>query len=327
MHLVGSVPSWVTGLSVVLDGEESDSVPVTSGVPQGSVLGPILFLIYINDLPDLVTSNVRLFAYDTAVYLTTEGPDGGRVLQNNLDNVSVWESRWVMEFNPTKSQVVRVTTSRRPVNTLYYLHGQVLEAVTSVRYLGVNISTGLSWNAHIDRIIGNTNRTLGFLKRNIKTKLPRVRETVYNTLVCPYLECAAPVWDPHTQKNILQIEKTQRRAARWTTSDYDTTCRSSVTAMLDNRGWRTLEQRRTDARLSPVCGIVYGLMAIPMPEYIEAKTRFSRNCHSMIFRQVHTSRNFYTYSFFPLAIALLYACQPLTRSRKHAIGRLLHYWS
>ena len=101
---------------MVLDGEESDSVSVTSGVPQSSVL------IYINDLPDLVTSNVRLFADDTAVYLTIEAPDGGCVLQNDIDNLSVWESRWDMEFNPSNCQVLRVTTSRRPVNTLYYLH-------------------------------------------------------------------------------------------------------------------------------------------------------------------------------------------------------------
>ena len=86
---------------MVLDDEESDTVPVTSGVRQGSVLGPILFLIYINDLPDLVTSNVCLFADDTAVYLSIEGPDGGRVLQNDLDNLSVWVSRWDMAFNPS----------------------------------------------------------------------------------------------------------------------------------------------------------------------------------------------------------------------------------
>ena len=117
--------------SVVLDGEESDSVPVTSGVPRGSVLGPILFLIYINDLPDLVTSKVRLFAGDTAVYLTVESPSDGQMLQMDLDTLSGWESRWDMEFNPSKCQVVRVTASRRPINTLYYLHGKVLEAVTS----------------------------------------------------------------------------------------------------------------------------------------------------------------------------------------------------
>ena len=77
--------------AVVLEGEESDLVPVTSGVPQGSVLGPILFLIYMNDLPDQIVSQVRLFADDTAVYLTMEGCDSHRVLQNDVDSLSVWE--------------------------------------------------------------------------------------------------------------------------------------------------------------------------------------------------------------------------------------------
>ena len=264
------------------------------------MLGPILFLIYINDLPDLITSKVRLFADDTAVYLTVESPSDRQVLQKDLDTLSGWESRWDMEFNPSKCQVVRVTASRRPINTLYYLHGQVLEAVTSARYLGIDISSGLSWNSHIDRITGIANNTLGFLKRNIKTKLPEVRETAYNTLVRPKLEYASPIWDPHTKDKISQIEKVQRRAARWTTSSYD--YRSSVTSMIENLGWRTLEQRRSDARLCLFYRVVYGLVAVPIPDYIQPKTSTSKNCHSMTFRQIHTHRNFYKYSFFPLAI-------------------------
>ena len=201
----GNALNWIQAFlgnrsqSVVLEGEESDLVPVTSGVPQGSVLGPILFLIYINDLPDQIVSQVRLFADDTAVYLTMEGGDSHRVLQNDLDSLSVWESRWDMEFNPSKCQVVRVTSSRRPINTLYFLHGQVLEVVTSARYLGVDISSGLSWSSHIDRITVKANRTLGFLKRNIKTKQSKVREMAYNTLVRPQLEYASPIWDPYTK--------------------------------------------------------------------------------------------------------------------------------
>ena len=93
---------------MVVGGEESDTVPVSSGVPQGSVLGPILFLVYINDLPDKVTSQVRLFADDTAMYLTMEGAKNSSVLQQDLDRLSVWESDWDMEFNPSKCQVVQV---------------------------------------------------------------------------------------------------------------------------------------------------------------------------------------------------------------------------
>ena len=272
-----------------------DWVPVISGVPKGSVLGPILFVIYINDLPDLITSKLRLFADDMAVYLTVESPSDGQVLQKDLDTLSELESRWDMEFNPSKCHMVRVTASRRPINTLYYLHGQALEAVTSARYLGVDISSGLSWN--IDRITGNANSTLCFLKRNIKTKLPKVRETAYNTLVRPKLEYASPIWDPHTKDKISQIEKVQRRAAQWTTSNYD--YRSSVTSMIENLGWRTLEQRRSDTRLCLFYQIIRGLVAVPIPDYIQPKTWTSENCHSMTFRQIHTHRNFYKYSFFP----------------------------
>ena len=153
---------------VVVGGEESGSVPVTSGVPQGSVLGPILFLIYINDLPDDISSQVHLFADDTALYLTIEGADDGLALQKDFDKLAVWEARWDMEFNPSKCQVVQVIGSRKPTNCTYKLHGHVLETVTSAKYLGVDVSSGLTWSSHIDRITGNANKTLGFLKRNIK---------------------------------------------------------------------------------------------------------------------------------------------------------------
>ena len=171
----GHALPWIRAFLVVVDGEESESVPVTSGVPQGSVLGPILFLIYINDLPDELSSQVRLFADDAAVYLTIGDTEDGKVLQNDLDRLSVWEDRWDMEFNPSKCQVVRVTTSRNLINVTYTLHGQVLEVVTSAKYLGVDISSSLSWNPHIDRITKTATRTLNFIQRNIKIKNQKVR--------------------------------------------------------------------------------------------------------------------------------------------------------
>ena len=258
----GNALSWILAFlgnrsqTVVLEGEESESVPVTSGIPQGSVLGPILFLVYINDLPEELSSQVRLFADDTAVYLTVGGSEDEKVLQKDLDRLSVWENQWDMEFNPSKCQVVRVTTAKEVIKSVYTLHGQVLEVVTSARYLGVDISSGLTWNSHIDRITGKANGTLvGYIRRNIKTKNRKVRETAFNTLVRPQLEFAAPVWDPYNKDKRLQLEKIQRRAARWTVNNFDN--RSSVTAMLDQLGWRSLEQRRADARLCLFYKIVY----------------------------------------------------------------------
>ena len=302
----GHVLNWVRAFlgsrsqRVVIEGEESESIPVTTGVPQGSVLGPILFLIYINDLPDEVCSQVRLFADDTALYLTMESEDSGSTLQSDLDILSMWETRWDMEFNPSKCQVVHVTGSKRPVKRDYILHGQVLESVTCAKYLGVDISCSLTWNSHIDRITGSANRTLGFVRRNIKTRMSKVRETAYNTLVRPQLEYASAVWDPHNKNRISQIEQVQRRAARWTVSNFDR--KASVTKIVQDLGWRTLDQRRADARLCLFFKILHGLVAVPLPDYIQHSTRISRYCHSMTFRQVSTSTDYYKYSFFPLAI-------------------------
>ena len=267
----------------------------------------------------------------TAVYLTIGGAEDGKLLQNDLDRLSVWEDRWDMEFNPSKCQVVRVTSSRNPFNFSYTLHGQVLEIVTSAKYLGVDIScisSGLSWNPHIDRISKTATRTLNFIQRNIKTKNQKVRETAYNTLVRPQLEYAAPVWDPYTKEKVLQLEKVQRRAARWTTSSFD--YRSSTTEIVNNLGWRTLEQRRADARLCLFYKIVHGLVAVPLPDYIQPSNRISRYCHSMTFRQLHTTKNYYKYSFFPLAIVQwnalpeTVACLPDLESFKVSVSKLQH---
>ena len=142
-------------------------------MPQGSVLGPILFLVYTNDLPDNVTFQVRLFADDTAMYLTMESADDSSVLQQDLDRLSVRESDWDMESNPSKCQVVQVTGSRKSINATYRLHIEILETVTCARYL--DVSNNLSWGSHIDRITGTAHKTLGVVKRNIKNQNDRCK--------------------------------------------------------------------------------------------------------------------------------------------------------
>ena len=119
---------------------------MTSGVPQGSVLGPLLFLLYIIDLPQNIRSQVRLFADDTAVYLTVTSSEDANTLQADLDTLQEWERIWDTEFNPSKCQVLHITRARQPLQSQYTLHSQFLESVDSAKYLGVNIFQYLNWN-------------------------------------------------------------------------------------------------------------------------------------------------------------------------------------
>ena len=313
---------------VVIEGQESDSVAVTSGVPKGSVQGPILFLAYINDLPKDIVSQVRLFADDTAIYLTLEHQGDSDKLQRDIDRLQTWEARWDMEFNPSKCQVVRVTSSRDPLQAHYILHGQVWEAVSSARYLGVDISSNLKWNTRVDRITANANRSLGFIRRNVKTKFPQIREMAYQSLVRPQLEYASVVWDPHTDELTDKVEMVQRRAARWTLHDFART--TNITAFLSQLNWQTLEESRSVARLCLFYKIINGLVAVPLPDYIQPTHRISRYCHFMTFRQIATGKDRYKYPFFPLTVVQWNALpanlvvSPSLEIFKAAVGALQH---
>ena len=154
---------------------------MTSGVPQASVLGPIPFLIYINDLLDRTRSKVRLFADNTAIYLAVSNLQDAQILQQDLDQIHEWELQWDMEFNQSKCVVIHVTHAKTPVPSEYLLHGQIRESVGGSKYLGVEISSNLIFNNHIQKICTSANRSLGFIKRNMRTKFPAIREMGYKT--------------------------------------------------------------------------------------------------------------------------------------------------
>ena len=111
------------------DGATSDSAPVLSGVPQGTVLGPILFLIYINDLPDgVVNSTVRLFASDCIIYRPIRCKKDTELLQSDLNSVGSWEKTWLMQFNTDKCFTMRTGKSKSKINASYNLHDQPLQS-------------------------------------------------------------------------------------------------------------------------------------------------------------------------------------------------------
>ena len=133
------ISSWLSERSqkVVLDGQASDPVPVLSGVSQGSVLGPVLFLIFINDLPDNIRSSVRLFADDCVLYRNIKSPIDCQILQDDLNSLSQWETNWQMKFNVAKCHSMRVTRHLPDKQILfdYTIHQQKLEQVQSAKYL------------------------------------------------------------------------------------------------------------------------------------------------------------------------------------------------
>lgn len=125
------ISNWLTlrHQTVVVDGEHSRRVSVTSGVPQGTVLGPLLFLFYINDIGEDISSSIRLFADDSLLYRQVNNEKDANQLQIDLDKVVQWSDTWQMQFNPTKCSVLQVTRNQRPVKHIYKMMGHELDEV------------------------------------------------------------------------------------------------------------------------------------------------------------------------------------------------------
>ena len=262
----GQIVNWISSFlknreqRVVVGGESSGPVKVDSGVPQGTVLGPLLFLLHINDLPQVVSSQTRLFADDCLLYRAIRGREDQVDMQRDLDTLCDWGDTWGMRFNASKCNIMRISRSRNPITQFYSLKGQILSEVTHAKYLGVSITNELNWSKHVADTALKGNCTLGFLRRNLRQCPEKLKETAYLGLVRSVLEYAATVWDPFLSKDITLLEKVQRRAARFVKNDYSRT--SSVTAMLDSLGWKNLADRRRELRLALLYKITHEKVAI-----------------------------------------------------------------
>ena len=188
------------------------------------------------------------------------------------------------------------------MQTRYSLYNQELSVVPSTKYLGVTISQDLSWNNHISQVCSKANKTLGFVRRNLKINSPAIKAQAYKALVRPQMEYAATVWDPYTQKNKHQLEMVQRRAARWTLNRFHNT--SSVTEMLGHLNWPTLETRRSEAKLVMLYKMVHNLVAVDITQYTTPVLRPTRHSHPHSYIQIHARNEAYRMSFFPQTIVL-----------------------
>ena len=237
-------------MRVVIDGESSSETKVLSGVPQGTVIGPLLILVHINDLPDRVTSSVRLFADDCLLYRIIKSLKDQEELQKDLKSLEKWADEWGMRFNAKKCYIL--TISDKGKHKFYELNSTILKNVNDNPYLGLILSKDLKWSTHIDTTCKKASSTLGFIQRNLK-KCPKVcKMTAYISLVRSTLEYGATIWDPYLEKDITKIEKIQRKAIRFICNDYRSKTPGSVTKMQKELQLPDLKVRRKDKRLFPI---------------------------------------------------------------------------
>ena len=251
---------------VTVEGVVSESIHVKSGVPQGNVLGPILFLVFINDLPASVQSSSRLFADDCVVYREIRSDKDCQILQDDLQKLWEWEKLWGMSFHPEKCSFLRVHRKTSPIMFSYSLKGHTLNCEESTKYLGVEISQDMTWKLHIDKTVKKGNSTLGFLRRNLRINSEEVKRAAYISLVRPNLEYCSTVWNPYQKDQTHKLEMVQRRAARYITNRYHNT--SSITDMLDHLDMESLESRRTKAQLTMMFRIINNLVDVPAQQYL-----------------------------------------------------------
>ena len=248
--------------SVLLDGTRSTEADVLSGVPKGTVLRPLLFLAFINDLPESMKhSDARLFADDYLLYRHVMTSQDSALLQEDLSALERWEETWQMKFQPKKCTVIRISTNRRhAIKTNYQIHGHSLEVADSIKYLGVTISEDLTWRKHIESTVNKANKTLGFIRRNLGDCIAPVKSAVYTTLVLPVLEYSSIVLDPHLSTDNHSLEQVQHRAARFVHRNYTERTPGCITNMVQSLGWEYLQHRRYPDRLSMLFRIQHGLV-------------------------------------------------------------------
>ena len=191
--------------------------PVTSGVPQGSILGPLLFLLYENDLPSsIVSSSIATYADDTKLFKEINCLDDATGLQDDLLNFETSSSNAGLQLNTSKCKTLRVTRRRETIEHQYSLVNQTLETSKHERDLGVWISNNLTWRKQVLEQCSKANKLLGFVKRSTRNITSQsARRTLYLTLVRSQVGYATQVWSPQSVELISRLERVQRRASKY----------------------------------------------------------------------------------------------------------------
>ena len=194
---------------VHIRGQFSEPTEVLSGVPQGSVLGPLLFILFVNDIPDTVNAKVKMYADDTKVYERQNEADS---LQRDLERLEEWSRKWLVKFNELKCKVMYFGINN-PKHT-YLLGNTDLEKVTNEKDLGVYITDDAKPSSQCVEAAKKASQALGFIKRTFTYYDRRSFAILYKTYIRPHMEFAVQAWNPYLKKDIECLEKIQHRATK-----------------------------------------------------------------------------------------------------------------
>ena len=214
------ITSWIKSFligrlqKVTVNGKDSEWSTVTSGIPQGSVLGPLLFVIYINDLPDSVSSDAYLFADDTKIFRIVTDSADQQILQTDLDKLTEWSDTWLLEYNADKCLHLHLGKEGPSAQVPYKLSNTELKTVDNIKDIGVTIESKLKFDIHISQKAKKANQMMGLIRRTFQFLDKETFIPLYKSLVRSHLDFASSVWAPHYLKHIVQLEKVQKRATK-----------------------------------------------------------------------------------------------------------------
>ena len=280
----GKIEKWINNwLSnrqqrVVLNDTVSDWSNVLSGVPQGSVLGPLLFIIYINDIDDAVINKLSKFADDTKVYGVVSTQEQIKQMRQDLENLYNWSQDWLMLFNLDKCKVMHF--GKHNDKELYFMGNTCLSPVVEEKDLGVIIQDDLKISKQCAKAVKTANRILGMISRTFILKSREIILQLYKSLVRPHLENCVQAWRPHLKKDIDLLEKVQRRATRM----IDSFRNFSYEDRLIKLNLTTLETRRLRGDLIEVFKMYKGFDNVNMHDYFTLSVNNLRGNSCKLFK-------------------------------------------
>ena len=326
----GKIAAWIRAWlknrkqRVVINGSQSEWAPVTSGVPQGSVLGPLLFIIYINDIDVGIKGKISKFADDTKLCHDVSKPEDKETVQHDINKLVEWTKKWQMQFNPDKCTVIHFGCHNP--NNEYQIEGKTLKSVTQQRDLGIIINKDLKWEKQVEKSCKKANRVLGYISRNFRYKSKDIVLQLYKTLARPHLEYGVQFWSPHLRKDIVKMERIQRKATKMIPE----LRHKSYEDRLSELNLITLEKRRLRGQLIETFKYRKGITAASPDGLFDRdnNNRTRNNGHKLVVKRFNTT---IVGNFFPIKITTAWNNLPENVVSSSSVNtfkkRLDEYWA